>query len=113
MNYKSVKSLLSGKFKYMNSDISGKFRIIYKKQLRAIGKDSCRVLHNMESSEGYPSLPVKGPHTSVKFEGIIITCIFYRGTGMLAQNVLESSYLDSQDKSARISLQCATINLSG
>jgi hypothetical protein len=50
---------------------------------------------------------VKCPPISVKFEGIIIACIFYRGTGMLAQNVLESSYPDSQDRSARISLNCA------
>jgi hypothetical protein len=50
---------------------------------------------------------------SAKFEEIMIVCIFYRRIGMLAQNVLESSYLDSQDRSARISLQCAIVNLSG
>ena len=43
----------------------------------------------------------------------MIACIFYRGTEMLAQNVLESNYLDSQDRSAIISLQCAIINSSG
>jgi hypothetical protein len=43
----------------------------------------------------------------------MIACIFYRETGMLAQNVLESSYLDSQGRAARIPLQCAIVDLSG
>jgi hypothetical protein len=43
----------------------------------------------------------------------MIGCIFYRVTGMLAQNVLESSYLDSGERYARISLQWVIINLRG
>jgi hypothetical protein len=53
-----VKSLPSGKFKYTKSDINGQFRIIYKEQLHDREKEYSRALRNMESSQGYPCLPI-------------------------------------------------------